>query len=55
MRALFKVSLADGSKPIEILASSINDARKVYAKYYAIPINQVSGYNYLRIFPKGMI
>jgi hypothetical protein len=54
-RALFKVSYADGSRPIEVLAYSIDDARKQYARYKKEPIDLFIGYNYLRIKPVGMI
>jgi hypothetical protein len=54
-KALWKVSNNDGSRPIEILAESKDGARRVFAKYYNIPVSSVKGYDYLRISPKGMI
>ena len=52
---LYAVSLSDGSKKIELLCNSVDDARKVFARYHEIPLKTVIGYPYIRIFPKGMI
>lgn len=54
-KGLFKVSLKDGKKPIEVLDTSMDKAKKQYAKYYAIPVSDVISYDYCRIYPKGMI
>jgi hypothetical protein len=55
MKTLWKVSNADGTKPIEILAETKDGARLVFARYYGIPLSSVIAHDYLRISPKGMI
>ena len=52
---IWKVSLKDGNNPIELNKSSMLKAREHYARYHHIPLDDVIGYDYLRIKPVGVI